>query len=621
MATLSTKRRRKGAQTKAKTQANASTRSDGAPHEISERVWTYASVALIVVAAFLRLYDLEIKPFHHDEGVNGFFLTNLIRQGEYRYDPTNYHGPTLYYFSLPFAQLFGLKTWAVRLVPVLFGVATVWLVLCLRRYVGAIAALAAAALVVFSPGAVFFSRYFIHEMIFVATALGAVVSLLYFYDTARTRYLMLGSASLALHFATKETHFITFGVIALAALVAWGWAAYMRGRVHPFAPRGTADTDASGGGFSMSELIERLGGRDRALTTLFGALALFALISAVFYSSFFTNWKGVSDSLEALKVWTKTGTGEIQQPIHIHPWHKYVSWLLAEEAPTLILGAIGSALALWAGRNRFAIFSGAWGFGALAAYSLVPYKTPWLVLNFTIPMAIAAGYGVQSLYVKARRATDADRFVIASLLLIVAAGVFDATRKLSSQVKPEDFSALKVLLVAAGAVAVWYVFNLYKSKGGGAFAKGMPSLALAGLALLFSAYQMWILNFKEYDNDQYPYVYAHTRRGFLHLVSEINSLAARAGTATDTRIAVASPGPGADSYWPLPWYLNKYKSVGYHNNIPTGGAQTTIIVGNATQDAQLRTALATTHRKVGDIFPLRPGVDLVLYARRDIPFK
>ena len=67
---------------------------------------------------------------HHDEGVNGFFLTNLLRNPDtgYRYDPTNYHGPTLYYLTLPVVKLFGLSTFAVRLLTAAFGVGVVWLV-------------------------------------------------------------------------------------------------------------------------------------------------------------------------------------------------------------------------------------------------------------------------------------------------------------------------------------------------------------------------------------------------------------------------------------------------------------------------------------------------------------
>jgi hypothetical protein len=86
-------------------------------------------------------------PFHHDEGVNGDFLRQLFRQGHYVYEPTNYHGPTLYYFALVSAYLNtflfgvgGLNDSSMRLVQALFGIAVIWLVLCLRRNLGAWAA-------------------------------------------------------------------------------------------------------------------------------------------------------------------------------------------------------------------------------------------------------------------------------------------------------------------------------------------------------------------------------------------------------------------------------------------------------------------------------------------------
>jgi len=138
------------------------------------------------------------------------------------------------------------------------------------------------------------------------------------------------------------------------------------------------------------------------------------------------------------------------------------------------------------------------------------------------------------------------------------------------------------------------------------------------VAVVVCTYQAWVVSFRQYDNDQYPYVYAHTRREFLNLVGEIERIVARAGTGTDTRIAATAPGPGSDSYWPLPWYLNDYRSVGYFAQLPADAANLSIVVGNATQDAQLSTTLGATHRKVGPTYPLRPGVDLVLYAKRGL---
>ena len=142
-------------------------------------------------AFVIRAVALELRPMHHDEGVNGHFLLGLLRSGNYRYDPTNYHGPTLYYFTLPLAyaaqKAGALGTWVVRLVPLVFGLGTVWLALSFRRYVGTFGALAAAALMAVSPGMVFFSRYFIHEMMFVFFTVAAVAAAIKFYEAGTER--------------------------------------------------------------------------------------------------------------------------------------------------------------------------------------------------------------------------------------------------------------------------------------------------------------------------------------------------------------------------------------------------------------------------------------------------
>ena len=81
------------------------------PYDIG---WLASCAVVTAIATFLRFYWLGLKPFHHDEGVNGFFLKTLFDKGTYAYDPANYHGPTLYYISLAFAKVFGLETVPVR---------------------------------------------------------------------------------------------------------------------------------------------------------------------------------------------------------------------------------------------------------------------------------------------------------------------------------------------------------------------------------------------------------------------------------------------------------------------------------------------------------------------------
>src|SRR5689334_4918136 len=148
----------------------------------SDRFWYLSCILITAIAAFLRFFWLGLKPLHHDEGVNGFFLTTLYRTGEYKYDPANYHGPTLYYIALAFAKVFGLTTIPIRASVAIFGVLTVILIFWLRKYLGRTGALFAALFVALSPGMSFISRYFIHETFFVFLSLGFVMAIVFFIE-------------------------------------------------------------------------------------------------------------------------------------------------------------------------------------------------------------------------------------------------------------------------------------------------------------------------------------------------------------------------------------------------------------------------------------------------------
>ena len=44
-------------------------------------LWRIGVIAIFLIAAVLRLYNLNLVPLHHDEGVNGNFLVRLVREG------------------------------------------------------------------------------------------------------------------------------------------------------------------------------------------------------------------------------------------------------------------------------------------------------------------------------------------------------------------------------------------------------------------------------------------------------------------------------------------------------------------------------------------------------------
>jgi uncharacterized protein (TIGR03663 family) len=570
---------------------------------LTERAWLIASVSILVLAAFLRFYHLDLVPLHHDEGVNGNFLVRLVREGYYHYDPANYHGPTLYYFAALFPRAlralfgvdaqnkYGLTTTAIRSVPALFGLATVGLILTLRRNLGTIATLSAALLLAISPGAVYLSRYFIHETLFVFFTLAIAVSALRYYETGHPVHLILAAISTALLFATKETAVISAAVLVIALILTrvYFWLIKPSRSVRS-ATRKKNGRRNSGEERQDGSFVERAGGPTMLTVWMIVAIAVFIAVNVLFYSSFFTNYpKGVWDALSTFQFWTKTGKKD-----HPHPFVTYIWWLLLQESPLLILGAIGAMGSILKPRNAFALFSAFWAFGLIAAYSLISYKTPWLCLNFIVPLALSSGYAIQWFCeeLAERQVKPRARWYAVGLLLLVATGPLPGlARYLDQVVSPNPWPGLVPALAQANPH--WKTF--------------------------IPVFQTIDLNFINYDNDDryYVYVYAHTRRETLKLVDEINRIAERTHQGGQTGITIVSP-----DYWPLPWYLRDYSRVGYHGRITPSNEP--IIIASQAQAEEVQQTYGDRYQLVqsgfntAGSFPLRPGVDLLLYTRREL---
>lgn len=617
MSTTSTKSSRKKSGTKSGSAKTAGEISAPVDIELSERNWRLAALGILIAGALLRLYNLSLVPLHHDEGVNGNFLVTLVREGKYTYNPENYHGPTLYFFSavIPwmarflggkvFGENYGLTTFNIRLVTAAFGIGSIWLVLLLRKRIGTIGALSAAALIALSPGGVYLSRYFIHESLFVFFTLAIIVAALKYYDTARPTYLVLAAISAALMVATKETWIIN-GPVLLIAFITTNIYVRLRERL-------AGKQDESSLGERWQQTIERFGGAVPLATVALTALAVFIIVNVLFYSSFFTNYpKGVSDAMKTLNLW-RHRTDE-----HAHPFLQYFEWLRQIESPLLLLGGIGAAIAVWRGDNRFALFAAQWAFGLLVGYSLVKYKTPWIALNFIVPLAIMGGYALDQLYrrfgepwVPLSMTAGAIVLLVYGRFLKLKDGDLGAGQRLTWDF---DFSQHWPFVIAIVLLAAYAGYILYSRTERPRHPLNFYVAAAIVLGVL--SYQMYQINFVHYDDDQYPYVYAHTKRELVNMVGEIDRISTRIGTGRDTAIALVSP-----DYWPLPWYLRDYTKVGYYQQIvPTTDE---LIIGSMAQEEQLkqtygdRYVLVTSGRE-DDSFPLRPGVDLLLYVRKDV---
>ena len=463
--------------------APTSPRADAPPPEHARRrALALAGLGLVAVvlgvAAILRLWDLPLAPFHNDEGVNGWFTSQLLRTGQWAYDPANYHGPTLFYAAALSGLLVGLGDVSMRLVPAVFGLATLGLVLLAGRWIGRAGAIAAVALLAVSPGMVFFSRYAIHEMLLVFFTLAFVLAAARWWESGRTRFLLAAAAALAAMFATKETAVITVVTLALAAACV---AAYER-----LAPRilrrPTRFEALPAAAAPPVEPARRTAARRTPRRTRGSAAGTascarlpppqraFAVVWVTLFSSLFTNPDGIVDSLRSLAIWTQTsGATQVSGPL------TYVGWMVEEELPLLVVGLAASAWAAWEGRSRFAIFAAAWATGLFLGYSLIGYKTPWLMLSWLLPYALVGGYALGRAWANPRPL---------------------------------------VRLGAAAAVA-------------GAFA--------------LSLVQAVQLSFRDYDDEANAYVYVQTQRDALDLVRWLREEDERRGAGGEMGIVIMSP--------------------------------------------------------------------------------
>jgi len=343
---------------------------------------------------------------HTDEAVHAFQFADLLEKGRFRYDPAEYHGPTLIYFTLLPARLRAEKVLSdvdektLRLVPVFFGLGLILLLLPLVRGLGRGVVLTSAFWTAVSAPMAFYSRYYIHEVLFVFFSFALIVCGYRFLRSGKTSWILGAAFSAGLMHATKESCVLAWGAMAAALLPVW-------------VERGRKRTD-DGKWF-----------RPRHTTVFLGGAAF---VSALFYSSFLTHPEGIVDSFRAfLHYFNRSSVSSI----HDHPWDYYFRLLLFwhvpgkpvwSEIPMLIPAGIGllSAFGKFSdpGTDRRLIRFVLCYTALLAAiYTVIPYKTPWNLLGFYHGLVLLAGTGTVALLqgLKRKRA----RIVSAIFLMVL----------------------------------------------------------------------------------------------------------------------------------------------------------------------------------------------------------
>ncbi|MGH8047335.1 MAG: flippase activity-associated protein Agl23, partial [Chthoniobacterales bacterium] len=352
--------------------------------------WPWPEILILLLAAALRLAVLDLKPPHFDEGVNGWFADQMSSTGYYDYNPENYHGPLHMYAVFVSQKLFGHNIVAVRLPAVLASLLAVWLTMRFGRFFGVNASRWAAVAMAVSPACVFYARYSIHESWLLAFLLLTAWGILELWKNGTPAGLYALIGGIAGMVLTKETYFIHIGCFAMAipCLLAWQL-------ISPSQPE--------------EPLSKRKWTATQAAWAVF--LAVFAIV--FFYSGTFYNWSGVKGLYEAYTKWNKTGMDSAgghaktayehaRIALFGHAWEfkTYINYywpalMWRYEWPAFI-GLLASVRLLWPAPAHLRYLT-IYGGGAMLAYSIIAYKTPWLLLVLLWPFFFVFGAIVDEL--------------------------------------------------------------------------------------------------------------------------------------------------------------------------------------------------------------------------------
>jgi uncharacterized protein (TIGR03663 family) len=503
-------------------------------------------LAATVFGALLRLTFLEQRPMHGDEAVHAVKFGELLEEGYYQYDPYEYHGPTLNYLTLIPAWLTGkanfndVSEFTLRIIPVFFGVLLILLLLLAVDGIGEAGAAVAACLIAVSPAFVFYSRYYIQEMLLVSFSFGIIVCGYRYLQSRKIIWVLLDGMFVGLCHATKETCIIVFGSIVLALLLTW----------FKLSPKG-----------DRRLILEKV--RPWHITS---GIAVGVVVSILFFSSFFSNSRGIVDSVCTYTTYVNRAG---QNPLHIHPWYYYLKMIiwskygggpLWSEAIILVLACAGFIAAM---RNKgvrgvnsgLLVFLAFYTLAMTVAYSLIPYKTPWCMLGFLHGMILLAGVGV---------------------VVIVRA-------------VPNVFPRLIVLCL---------LIECFVHLG----------------------WQCYTANYKFHSDPRSPYVYAHPTEDVLEISERVKKIAASSRYGAKMPVQIVCEG---NDYWPLPWYLRSM-NVYWWNEFDSSVQPAPVIITSSGMEGDMAKFIdrpPPVDLYVGlferDI-QLRPQVELRCYVTKDL---
>jgi len=363
-------------------------------------------IVISLLALAIRLPQLGERPMHTDESVNAYITGQLLAGEKYQYDPQDRHGPVLYLLAEPIVKLCGAKNFAeltetqLRLTPLIIGSSLILLFGAAVEMFGFIACLVAALLFACAPLPVYYSRYFIHETLFVAATLGLILSGWHMVKNNSAGFAALTGLCAALMLACKETAVIHFFALACAGFIGW-----------LIKPRAAMPS---------TKLVVT-------------ALGTFVAATILLFTWFGQNWSALTDMVHAVSRFAARAGGEGHEKPFSYYFHLLDPLVILSFAA--IAGVYAAICDAVGGTRKATLPLVIYAVAIGVIYSAIPYKTPWLALNLWLPFTLLCGLGVASIVELIKNRSGRWGAGIAFAFLLATLG---AQTKESSFDKPAD---------------------------------------------------------------------------------------------------------------------------------------------------------------------------------------
>ncbi len=260
--------------------------------------------------------------------------------------------------------------------------------------------------------------------------------------------------------------------------------------------------------------------------------------------------------------------------------------------------------------SGFPAFIFTWVVGVLVIFSWAGEKMPWLTIHLTIPLAFAAGLGVERLLSADWRALARRGAVWLGILMALAVALF-----VMLLVSPRPFQGVTldqlsatnafivslVLLIAVVGPALYWIGRRFNTNE----IVRVSAVALVGVMVLLTIRFAWMAVYIQPDVAAETMIYAQGSHDDAIAMQEIDDVSRRlcsqiGGVRTQQipcdngTIKVAYDD---DSSWPFVWYLRNYRNAQYYGASPGAPFDAVVVIVGPKNEEAVKPLLGNRYTK------------------------